>query len=401
MPFVIIVFENRRRLIALPDSYQSLIDKARAFFNLSGSNADLIVYFTPPFLDQEVELDPTAFDAVTDKCFLRLEETPSHTCKDAVDEPARKRPKRDRAKISLSSSKFILFVRMPFSAMTVVELKEAIAHEGGFIVEHQRLIFQGKMLEDDKSLSHYSIKDCDVVHSVSKLRGGKPAIYLMSPTTLKDVSVHVTLSHHWEITTTYPLIEKPTDELHAASWRVSVRPDGILSDFTTGIECSYLFWEADALADLSCADTSREYPFNPRNPRIHLANNIVLPFADFIPYLDRALASLTLTPGMRTDFIVYWLPNFQKIRDRGLDISFAFIPQTAFEKVAKLNIDPQPMTVARVFLVFDGVARGGTMDLADVEAIDWATRIGINVAGMEDQASFRVLEWGGMEANMG
>ncbi|GJC78211.1 hypothetical protein ColLi_01049 [Colletotrichum liriopes] len=277
MPFVIIVFENRRRLIALPDSYQSLIDKARDFFNLSDSNADLIVYFTPPFLDQEVELDPTAFDAVTDKCLLRLEETPSHTCKDAVYEPARKRPKRGQAKITLSSS----------------------------------------------------------------------------------------------------------------------------NDFTTGIECSYLFWEADALADLSCADISREYPFNPRNPRIQLTDNIILPFADFVPYLDRALASLTLTPAMRTDFIVYWLPNFQKIRDRGLDISFAFIPQTAFEKVAKLNIDPQPMTVARVFLVFDGVTRGGTMDLADVEAIDWATRIGINVAGMEDQTSFRVLEWGGMEANMG
>lgn len=102
---------------------------------------------------------------------------------------------------------------------------------------------------------------------------------------------------------------------------------------------------------------------------------------------------------MRTEFIVYWLPKFMKIRDRGQDIAFDFVPQSDFQKVAHLEIEPRPDTVARVFLIFRGAFKQthGQKTLAELEAIDWSARIGIDVAGMKSAGTFRALEWGGME----
>ncbi|KAF0325481.1 ubiquitin family protein [Colletotrichum asianum] len=356
MSVAIIVFDHRRRLIGLPDSYESLIQKARAEFNLG--DADLLVQFTPPFLDQEVELDPTAYHAIPNESILLFSKLHSQQTTDP--EPKRKRTKTGKAPQPTSS--FVVHVKT-------------------------------------------SITPVLPLHPMFLLCGGKPAIYLMSPTKL-SVSVDVTLTQHWGFSTLYPIV-KPAivSGKSRVMWQVSVCPDGTLETLGasgTKLQCSYLFWEAEAFADGCVApEYSADYPFNPQSPHLCLKGPPahILSFDNFLPYLDKVLQTLTLTPAMRTEFIVYWLPNFMKIRDRGQDIAFDFVPQSDFQKVAHLEIEPRPDTVARVFLIFRGAFKQthGQKTLAELEAIDWSARIGIDVAGMKDTGTFRALEWGGME----
>ncbi|KAL0769061.1 hypothetical protein CaCOL14_008369 [Colletotrichum acutatum] len=193
------------------------------------------------------------------------------------------------------------------------------------------------------------------------MHGAKPAIYLFSPIQLNNVDVKVELSLHWSFSTIYPLVEGAAGQ--------------------NDVSC-YLFWEADTFAD-PLSDVTKTHGFNPQNPLAYFADTYVLSFDDFVPYLDRTLTSLALTPAMRTEMIVYWLPKFRSIRDRGLQIAFNFIPQTDFERAAK------------------GVVGGKDEDnRAKLESLDWPSMVGIDVDVMEDQGKFCVMEWGGMEVNM-
>lgn len=291
-------------------------------------------------------------------------------------------------------------IRLSISpAATVADLKSAVQAAEGIPLDQQRLIYRRQQMEPKKTLRYYSVIENDTMHLVLRLRDGKPAIYLLSPTQLSNVSVMVNLSHHWSISNIYPLVKGAVGQ-NDVSWQASAKPDGTLKDTATGVECSYLFWEADALND-PLSKVTETHGFNPQNPLAYFADNYVLSFDDFVPYLDRVLTSLALTPAMRTEMIVYWLPKFQSIRDRGLQIAFNFIPQSDFEKAAKLTVTPSPSTVARVFLVFRGVVGGKDEDnRARLGDLNWPSMIGIDVDGMEDQSKFRVMEWGGMEVNM-
>ncbi|KAF5490131.1 Ubiquitin-60S ribosomal protein L40 [Colletotrichum fructicola] len=392
MSVVIIVFDHRRRLIGLPNSYESLIQKARTEFNLG--DADLLVQFIPPFLDKEVELDPTAYHAIPDKSILFFSKL--HSQSTADPEPKRKRTKTGKA--SQPTSSFVVHVKT-FTGKTitidtkasasVAELKNLLYESEGVPPGGQRLIFQGKQMTDIRTLASYSVKNNDLIHFVLAYRGAKPAIYLMSPAKLSAVTVDVTLTKHWEFSILYPIVE-PTilSGKSSAKWQVSVSPDGTLETLEASgpnLECSYLFWEAEAVAGDSIApELLFNFPFNPQRPLLCFKGPtaLILSFDDFLPYLEKVLQTLTLTPAMRTEFIVYWLPKFMKIRDRGQDIAFDFVPQSDFQKVAHLEIEPRPDTVARVFLIFRGAFKQthGQKTLAELEAIDWSARIGIDVA---------------------
>ncbi|KAJ0364091.1 hypothetical protein COL26b_012634 [Colletotrichum chrysophilum] len=345
MSVVIIVFDHRRRLIGLPNSYESLIQKARTEFNLG--DADLLVHMT----GETITIDTKA-------------------------------------------------------SASVAELKNLLYESEGVPPGGQRLIFQGKQMTVVRTLASYSVKNNDLIHFVLAYRGAKPAIYLMSPAKLSAVTVDVTLTKHWEFSILYPIVE-PTilSGKSSAKWQVSVSPDGTLETLEASgpnLECSYLLWEAKAVAGDSIApELLFNFPFNPQRPLLCFKGPtaLILSFDDFLPYLEKVLQTLTLTPAMRTELIVYWLPKFMKIRDRGQDIAFDFVPQSDFQKVAHLEIEPRPDTVARVFLIFRGAFKQthGQKTLAELEAIDWSARIGIDVAGMKDTSTFRALEWGGME----
>ncbi|KAK1707348.1 uncharacterized protein BDZ83DRAFT_797670 [Colletotrichum acutatum] len=234
-----------------------------------------------------------------------------------------------------------------------MSIKLAIQAESSFYPDQQMIIYTGRIRADEETLRECSVIENATFHWRTNMHGAKPAIYLFSPIQLNNVDV-----------------------------KVSAEPDGTLEDTATGVKCSYLFWEADTFAD-PLSDVTKTHGFNPQNPLAYFADTYVLSFDDFVPYLDRTLTSLALTPAMRTEMIVYWLPKFRSIRDRGLQIAFNFIPQTDFERAAK------------------GVVGGKDEDnRAKLESLDWPSMVGIDVDVMEDQGKFCVMEWGGMEVNM-
>ncbi|KAK8037141.1 hypothetical protein PG991_001455 [Apiospora marii] len=171
-----------------------------------------------------------------------------------------------------------------------------------------------------------------------------------------------------------------------------------MRDGMTGLDCSYLFWEAESRPQRGdYAPKTDLDSFNPAAPQPFLQHlHEVLPFERFITRIDAVLKDLCLTVAMRTEFIVYWLPALQRIRDREQRIKFTFVPQAAFEKAAAIYISgvEPPKTISRVFMLFSGVDPSSD---GSKTPVDWVTHVGQDQEAMEDAEAFRVLEWGGME----
>lgn len=58
------------------------------------------------------------------------------------------------------------------ASSTINELKERILLVGGIPVDQQRLLFAGRQLEDNRTVSDYNIQCASTVHLVLRLRGG-------------------------------------------------------------------------------------------------------------------------------------------------------------------------------------------------------------------------------------
>jgi hypothetical protein len=56
--------------------------------------------------------------------------------------------------------------------MTIGEVKRQISDAEQIPVDQQRLVYQGKQLEDDQTLGSYAISDSCTLHLVLRLRGG-------------------------------------------------------------------------------------------------------------------------------------------------------------------------------------------------------------------------------------
>ena len=146
-------------------------------------------------------------------------------------------------------------------------------------------------------------------------------------------------------------------EMYDDGWNVTANPDGTLTG-KNGMEYSYLFWEAKLNAD---------YDFS---------KGFCVKGSDTAAFLEDALAKLGLNRREANEFIVFWLEKMQK--NPYNIISFQ---QEAYTDAAKLNIDPNPDTLIRVFMAW--------------KPADNFTDIPAQELSAPERNGFTVVEWGG------
>ena len=176
----------------------------------------------------------------------------------------------------------------------------------------------------------------------------KPVIYLYPE---QEIAVSVSLDYAGTLTATYPAYED--------GWHVTAEPDGTLYD-EAGNEYSYLFWEGEDKTD---------YDFS---------TGFCVAGADTADFLREKLAEIGLTPREYNEFIVYWLPKMQ-----GNAYNLISFQSTAYTDTAKLDIDPTPDSVLRVFMAWKPLSRPQNIEPQTFAPF---TRDG-----------FAVVEWGGCE----
>lgn len=186
----------------------------------------------------------------------------------------------------------------------------------------------------------------------TKALADKPVIYLY-PEEETKINVKVSLDETSAFTCTYPKYPEDT------GWNVTAEPDSTLYD-ENGRQYSYLFWEAE---------TYRKWD---------MSTGFVVKGEDTVEFLQDKLEYLGLTPKEYNDFIVYWLPKMQDNK-----YNLITFQTDDYEKMAKLEVTPEPDSVQRVFMTF--------------KALDEYTEVPEQTLVPFERHGFSVIEWGGAE----
>ena len=176
----------------------------------------------------------------------------------------------------------------------------------------------------------------------------KPVIYLYPE---QETTVSVSLDYAGTLTATYPAYEN--------GWTVTAEPDGTLYD-ENGDEYSSLFWEGE---------NNTDYDFS---------KGFCVAGADTADFLREKLAEIGLTPREYNEFIVYWLP---KMQDNPYNL-ISFQSET-YTDAAKLDIDPTPDSLLRVFMAWKPLGRPQNIEPQTFASFE--------------RNGFTVVEWGGCE----
>ena len=224
-------------------------------------------------------------------------------------------------------------IRMTVASTYLVNaVKAKVMDSEGIPEEQQSLFFAGMRLEVGRPLSQYNIQPGCTITLALSLRGGKPVVYLFPPASLARAIVTVTLVPQWTFTHTYPVTPAKhlADGAQHITWTVSAERDGTLTELTSGLEVTSLFWEAETgcsngalvspppspRADLD-ANTGKPNPelapereathFDPANPTLtpSTPTTVLLARDAVLPYLDRALRTLGLHTAARTEFLTH------------------------------------------------------------------------------------------------
>jgi len=182
----------------------------------------------------------------------------------------------------------------------------------------------------------------------------------------------------------------------------------------TGLEVTYLFWEAltnhsykSQLPNSSPASrpstptpAADSAAFDPVNATLSDDDSVLVRVADISPYLDTCLKTLGLHTEARTSFITHWLPSLLKHEF----VALRFVPQNSYSQAASMTVEPSPDVIVRVFMIFKGVLAeeigvwSSARARVQEDVSEWRKVVGLpEVDQLQEKLLFRVLEWRGME----
>jgi len=181
----------------------------------------------------------------------------------------------------------------------------------------------------------------------------KPVIYIYpEQTTEVSVGLDFTLG---DVVVEYP--ERSED----GKWHVFAEPDGTLISMDKKKEYKYLFWEGEP-------DVMPEYD---------MSEGFCVAGDKAVEFLEEKLSILGLNDAEKEDFITYWYP----VMKRNKFNMVKFLTEE-YTDTAKLDINPKPDTLTRVFMAFK--ASSAEVDIKEQE-LTAITRKG-----------YTVVEWGGV-----
>lgn len=176
----------------------------------------------------------------------------------------------------------------------------------------------------------------------------KPVVYVYPD---RPRRVRVAIDLRGEFTARYPAME------HGA-WEVLAHPDGTLVD-RSGREHRYLFWEGTGV-----------------DFRIDPAEAVGVPGSESAAFLESVCDAYALTPAECGDFVTYWLPEMKRNA-----FNVVAFPDSLYQAYAPMRVQPEPDTLIRLFMVFEGH--------------DSPVWTGNPALPSYDRKGFTVVEWGG------
>ena len=185
----------------------------------------------------------------------------------------------------------------------------------------------------------------------------KPVIYLYPE---QASVVNMTLEVEGSLSCVYPAFANAQPADTGGTWRVFAHPDGTLTDLSSGREFGYLFWEGDA-------------GFTP-----DFSQGFCVSGDDVRAFLEDALSKLGLTDREAADFITYWLPRMQEN-----PYNLVSFQGDAYDRAARLGVDPEPDTVIRVQMAW--------------RPLDAPVQIEPQELAAPARVGFTVVEWGGTQ----
>ena len=259
------------------------------------------------------------------------------------------------------------------SSTTICEVMTLVEKADGTPTDKQRIIFEGKQLEEDKTLADYGVNDGDMLYLALRLRGGKPVVYLYDGEKKVGVPFTATLTFNEAAGTLACAYPAPATNGATAAWSGTYDSDGAATTLHVGgKDVPSLFWELD-IANAAFFANDEKW--------------VVCKGAAKLATFERVLARSGLSERERNEMVVYWL-RFLSRHDA------VAVRRFAIEKAVGLAVDGFD-TAHRVFLVMKGV----TPD-EESEMVASGDAVGVDdLAVVERPTGKFVVEWGAVPLN--
>ena len=186
----------------------------------------------------------------------------------------------------------------------------------------------------------------------------KPVIYLY-PEDTTEVSVKVSDPERFLVT--YPI--------YGDGWKVTAESDGTLTDLETLRTYYSLYYESDVPEITTCSEAKEGF---------------LVAGEDAKEFLEEKLEILGLTDQEAEEMIIYWLP---KLSEQEYNL-IRFASREEIDEAMGLNISPEPDSVIRVWMVWEGVSAE--------EATALESELTEQELTTPERDGFTVVEWGGV-----